>query len=393
MKNRTHLLLLIGFVGACPNWAEPLTPAEISIQKAERQIAQRPDHVPYYNGLAMAYARRARETSDVAYYAKAEETLKRGFELAPDNFEGLKVKTWLLLGRHEFARALESATALNKRNPDDITVYGYLADANAELGNYKAAVAAAQWMLNLRPGNIAGLTRAAYLRELHGDIAGAIDLMLMAYDATAYQEAEDRAWLLTQVAHLYFVNGDLEKSEKYARGALEIFPNYHYALGALAEVRLQQNRNDEAAELFQRRYAAAPHAENLFSLAEALERSGRHEEAAKAFKEFEEKSLLESRIADNSNHELIAYYLDYAKKPADALKLAEAELTRRHDVYTLACYAWSLAANGETARAEVEMKKVLAVGVRDPKILRRAQMIAAMRAGARGADGRNGNSF
>ena len=202
--------------------------------------------------------------------------------------------------------------------------------------------------------------------------------MQMAYDATAYQEAEDRAWLLTQVAHLYFVNGDLAKSEKDARGALEIFPNYHYALGALAEVRLQQNRNDEAAELFQRRYAAAPHAENLFSLAEALERSGRREEAAKAFKEFEEKSLLESRIADNSNHELIAYYLDYAKKPADALKLAEAELTRRHDVYTLACYAWSLAANGETARAEVEMKKVLAVGVRDPKILRHAQTITVM---------------
>src|SRR5215472_12077480 len=99
----------------------------------------------------MACARRARETSDAAWYGKAEEALKRSFAIAPDNFEGLKVWTWLLLGRHEFARALESATRLNQRTPDDITLYGYLADANVELGNYDAAVAAAQWMLNLRP--------------------------------------------------------------------------------------------------------------------------------------------------------------------------------------------------------------------------------------------------
>ncbi len=56
--------------------------------------------------------------------------------LAPDNFDALKVQAWLLLGRHEFGKALELATTLNKRTPDDITVYGYLADANAELGNY-----------------------------------------------------------------------------------------------------------------------------------------------------------------------------------------------------------------------------------------------------------------
>src|SRR5579872_3310145 len=125
---------------------KPMSPAEISIQKAEQDIAKKPDHYPYYNALAMAYARRARETSDVAYYGKAEETLKRSFAVAPDNFEGLKTKTWLLLGRHEFAKALEVAKDLNKRVPDDVTVYGYLADANAELGNYKAAAAAVQWM-------------------------------------------------------------------------------------------------------------------------------------------------------------------------------------------------------------------------------------------------------
>ena len=84
------------------------TPAEIGIEKAQEQIAKQPNHVPYYSSLAMAYARRARETSDVSYYAKAEETLERSFKIEPDNFEALKVRCWLLLGRHEFAKALLS---------------------------------------------------------------------------------------------------------------------------------------------------------------------------------------------------------------------------------------------------------------------------------------------
>ena len=62
---------------------------------------------------------------------------------------------------------LELAEQLNQRAPDDVVVYGFLVDANVELGNYDAAVDAAQWMLDLHPGNVPALTRAAYLRELH----------------------------------------------------------------------------------------------------------------------------------------------------------------------------------------------------------------------------------
>ena len=76
---------------------------------------------------------------------------------------------WLLLGNHEFAAAVEKATALNKRAPDDVMVWGFLTDANVELGNYADAEKAAQWMLNLRPRNLPAMTRAAYLRELFGD--------------------------------------------------------------------------------------------------------------------------------------------------------------------------------------------------------------------------------
>jgi len=352
------------------------TPAETAIEKAQAEVAKHPDHAAYYNVLAMAYARRARETSDVQFYAKAEETLKRSFALAPDNYDGLKTQAWLELGRHEFAKALETATKLNLKVPDDVIVYGYLADANTELGNYKEAVAAAQWMLDLRAGNIPGLTRAGYQRELHGNIPGALELMQMAYGSTPSAETEDRAWLLTQMAHLCFIAGDLSKAEGYANGALAIFPDYHYALGTLAQVRTAQKRYEDAVTLLRKRYSGAPHAENLFTLAQALELAGHTQEASQAFAEFERKSLAETNIADNSNHELIAYYVDDAHQPAKALEVARREIARRRDVFTLDCYAWALAANGEYAAANAQIQKALQVGVKDPKILAHASFIA-----------------
>jgi tetratricopeptide (TPR) repeat protein len=354
-----------------------LTPAELGIQRAEAKVKQHPDQSAGYNTLAMAYARRARETSDVSYYTRAEETLQKSLELTPDNFEALKIRTWLLLGRHQFAAARVMAEKLNKKMPDDVIVYGYLADANAELGNYGAAENAAQWMLNLRPGNIAGLTRGAYLRELYGNLPGAIDFMKMAYDSTSFRETEDRAWILTQIAHIYLISGDQTEAEAYATGALKLFPNYHYALGVLGQVRMTQHRYGEAVDLFRARYNKAPHAENIYALAEALQLNGQKEEALDAYAKFEQKALRESTIADNANHELIAYYIDHAGKGAEALRLATSELERRHDVYTLDCYAWALASTGDYKQANRVMEQALSVGVKDPKLQSHARSITA----------------
>jgi tetratricopeptide (TPR) repeat protein len=174
------------------------------------------------------------------------------------------------------------------------------------------------------------------------------------------------------MAHLNLAIGKIDEAEKLSRQALVMFPGYHYALGNLAKVRIQQKRYDEAVELLKERYQAAPHAENLYELAQALQLAGKTDDAGKAFAEFERKSLLETNRGDNSNHELIFYYADYAKEPAKALEVAEREFARRHDVFTLDSYAWALYANGQYADARKQIETALAVGVRDAKIFRHA---------------------
>jgi len=366
----------LAFAQTTESQGRSLSPAQLSIARAQRVIDKNPKDFEAYNALALALARRARETSDPNFYTQGEQALQKSFAISPENYDGSRIQVWLLLGKHEFAAALEEATKLNKRVPDDVMVYGFLTDANVELGNYTDAEHAAQWMLNLRPSNLAGLTRAAYLRELFGDPEGAIELMKVALDSTPPSEAEDRAWITTQIAHLKLATGKTGEAEELLQQALTTFPGYHYALRNLGKIRMQQKRYDEAVALFQQRYEAAAHAENLFDLAEALQLAGQTDEAKKAFAQFEEKSLAESNRADNSNHELIIFYADYAKEPAKALEVARREYARRHDVFTLDCYAWALHVNGQDVEARKQIETALAVGIQDANMLRHAGEIS-----------------
>jgi tetratricopeptide (TPR) repeat protein len=365
-----------------------MTPAERSVAQAQESLKRNPSQAEGYNALAIALARRARETSDVKYYTQAEEAVRKSLEISPGNFGALKARTWALLGKHEFAQARELAMALNKRVPDDVLVYGFLTDANVELGNYEEAEKACNWMLKLRPGNIPALTRAAFLRELFGDVEGAVDLMMKAYQGTPAMEREDRAWILTQIAHLEMVMGRTESADKILGEALALFPNYHYALGNLGKVRIAQGNFVDAVKVLRQRYEASPNAENLYDLAEALDLAGRKDEARKSFEEFETKALMESAAWDNANRELIFYYADHAGQPEKALDVARREYARRHDVFTLDAYAWALHVNGKETEARAQLQNALAVGTRDTTtrdttLIRHAREIGVKLSGSR----------
>jgi tetratricopeptide (TPR) repeat protein len=381
MKVLAGAVLALGLATATVAQTQSVPQAVVSsaqqkIAQAQAQIDKDPKRYQAYNQLAMALSRRARETSDVSFYSKADAALAKSFEISPGNLEGQKVQTWILLGKHEFAKAAELARRLNEKWPDDVLIYGYLVDANVELGNYAAAEEAAQWMLDIRPGNVPGLTRAAYLRELFGDVDGSSELMEMAYRQTPPNELEDRAWILTHIAHLRLSTGDVKRADQILQQALALFPNYHYALATLAKVRASQEKFAEAADLLRQRYQNAAHAENAYDLAVALTRAGKADEGRTLFAEFEAKARKEMEFADNANRELIFYYADYANRSDEALRIAAHEFERRKDVYTLDAYGWALAMNGRNVEARQHLQDALAVGVRDAQLFYHAGIIA-----------------
>src|SRR5208283_67698 len=191
-----------------------LSQAAQNIAAARQAVHDKPTEYAGYNLLATALVQRAQETSDDSFYTQAEDAVQQSLALAPNNFDTQKIRISILLGEHEYPDALEAAQALNKRVPDDVMVYGWLSDANTELGNYVDAETATQWMLNLRPGNLPALTRAAHLRELFGDTEGAYELMELAYQSTSPTETGERGSILSQMGHLRLASGSTDAAEK-----------------------------------------------------------------------------------------------------------------------------------------------------------------------------------
>ena len=350
--------------------------AQQGIVEARKAVEDKPREYAGYNLLATALVLRAQETFGPSLYAQAAEAVKKSLALSPDNFETEKIKASVLLGQRDYPAALEKAQALNKRVPDDLTVYGLLTDAEIELGNYADAEDSATWMLNMRRGNRPAFIRASRMREIFGDPEGAYEMADLAFQSTIPSEAGERASLLTQMGHLRLANGNTDSAEKLFQQALTVFPNYPEALGNLAQLRVAQKSFADAVELFEQRYQSVPRAGNLYYLAEALELAGRETEAQKAFADFEAKAWSESAHKDNSNRELVFYYADHAHQPGKALDVAEREYGWRHDVYTLDAYAWALHVNGRDAEARKQIETALAVGIRDAKLFRHAGEIA-----------------
>jgi tetratricopeptide (TPR) repeat protein len=353
------------------------TPAEQKIAWAEAAIKARPDHSQPYNDLAVAYVRRARETGDGSYYDRAESALQKSFQMTPDNLEGQKARLMILLGRGESARALDLARALNRKTPDDVLLYGFVADAAIELGDYGEAEQAAQWMLDIRPGNVPGLLRGAALRRLYGDTDGAMDFFSQAYQQMPPTQAEDMAWTLTRMADLQLSVGHIDAAENLLHSALQKFPGYYLALETLARVQTARQQPSEAVELLRQRNQNFPSAASRYALAGALERAGQAAEANAAYTEFERSARGAVPSGDNANRELIFYYLGHGHNPAEALRIARIEIANRHDLSTLDAYAWALYANGQYSEAEEQVRSALSVGVREATIFYHAGVIAA----------------
>jgi len=348
------------------------SPAELRTGWAEAEIKANPDRSQPYNDLAVALVSRARETADVRYYDQAEAALGTSLQKSPGNLEGEKARIMIMLGRHQYAQARESASALNKKTPDDVLVYGLLADADIELGNYSEAEKSTQWMLDLRPGNVPGLLRAAKLRRIFGDNEGSLDLYSQAYQQIPPTQTEDIAWTLTQMADLQFSAGHAKEADDLAHSALEKFPGYYAALETSARIEVGRGHGSAAVDLLRRRNERFPSAASHYALANALQLAGERDKADHEYRDFETTALADG----GANVELISYYLGPRNKPTEALRLAELEITRRHDVRTLDAYAWALCENARYSEAKRQIDLALGTGFLDSEIFYHAGVIA-----------------
>jgi tetratricopeptide (TPR) repeat protein len=295
--------------------------------------------------------------------------LSTAAEPAP-TIEERKASARASIDREDFRGALEQAEAINHTVPDDVAGYQLLADAQIGLGDYTEAEKQLQWMLDLRIGktDAAGWLLLARFREHTGDLEGALEGLASAGATVPPSETQQRRRLLLYAGRLYREGGKLEQAASAARAVLAGSAADPDATVLLAQVCADEGKPEEAVRLVRRLPLAKLDPRLLYSVAEITR-------APADYLAFERGALGISAASRNANRELVLYYAGAGRKPARALEIARREAEQRHDIFTLDALAVALYASHQAAEARDTMSRVLAVGTRNPEILRHAARI------------------
>jgi tetratricopeptide (TPR) repeat protein len=347
---------------------------ERTIANLHERIRRNPDDTASYAQLGLALLQRARETADPSLYGRAEAAFGAALQRDPQQFDALVGQGLLALARHQFADALRWGERAQALNPFSPRPYGIVGDAQIELGRYDTAVATIQKMVDTRP-DLNSYSRVSFVRELHGDSAGAIAAMRQAVEAGG-QISESTLWTQVQLGHLYFNRGDLASAEQSYALALEARPDYIYALAGVARVRAAQGRHGEAIETYESLVRRLPLPEFVIALGDLYAAEGRAAEASKQYDLVRAMQQLNAGAGVDVDMELALFDADHGADPAATLSRARGAYERRPSIYAADALAWALYRAGDYAAARRYSQEALRLGTRDAALHYRAGMIA-----------------
>jgi tetratricopeptide (TPR) repeat protein len=359
--DRPHFLALLEPSG------QPAVDARIRALQA--RIQSSPTKVDAWVDLGQAWVRKARSSGDSLHYLSADACAEVALGLAPGDQRALDLRGLMLLNEHRFEEARKLAQSVVDRVPDDAQGWGNLSDALTDLGRYDDAAHAAQRMMDLKP-NLASYARASYLLWLRGDVLGAKESARLAIDAGGdVRDPEPLAWVLVQAATLFWQEGDQDGAGAGFDRALTAKPGFPPALVGKARIALAQGHWSDAVALLEQALEARPLAETAGLLADARRLAGDGPGAEAA----EREVFREGRSGDGRS--LSLYLSTHDRNAAEALALAEREVTTRDDVYTEDTLAWALYRTGRLLEARAASDRSMALGTPDARLLYHAGAI------------------
>ena len=357
-------------------------------RQLQRQIQEHPDDPEAYLKMTRLFILEARTTGEHGHYYPAalkmlNTVLEKDLQEA-EKFEALFLKATVTLSLHKFEEALALIEEALPMNPHFAQIHGALTDAHVELGNYDAAVKAADQMVAIRP-DLRSYARVSYLREIHGDYVGAIEAMKLAVSAGVPGQ-EDAAWTRLTLGNLYATYGDLEQAAAMYTQVLAERPNYPFAWAALAEIAVKKENTQAADSLLQLAIDAIPEVGFYEQLAHVYRDMGRTQEA----KELVNEILLMLQDDEENGHQMgmeyAVVYRDLIQDQDQALHYALTEYEKRPnnmEVNQLLASIYLL--QGNLAEAENHRLAALSTGARDPELLMISGLIQT-----KNGDSRNG---
>ena len=341
--------------------------AEATVAKLQSQLRGSPDDPTLLTKLGVSYLTRARETADPSYYTKAAEALDRSQSLAPDATLTLTGEGLLALSRHDFTAALNWGTKAHALDPASPEPLGVIVDAHVELGQYAAAADAAQEMLDRRP-SLNSLSRASYIREINGDVPGAITVMTQAAIAGA-GSASDVAYVDTLLGDLRLGAGAPSEAEAAYGQALQQVDAYPAADVGLAKVAAARGDLAGAARRLEDVTARLPLPATVALLGDVYEALGRPADAAAQYEVVRSVEQLNQANGVAVDFELAHFEADHAHdagaNPQTAVDLARTALAQRPTVFAEDTMGWALRQAGHPADALPHARAAVRLGTAD----------------------------
>lgn len=349
-------------------------PVDEQIQSLQDLLRENPNDWQSYTELGFAYLQKARETGDPSYYPKVEEALGNALEHHSDDYATVSGMGALALARHQFHDALEWGERARQLDPERAYAYGVIADAQIELGQYDEAVETLQTMVDLRP-DMNSYSRISYIRELHGDTEGAIEMMQAAVDS-GVPNAESTAWTRTQLGNLYFNVGDLEQADlEYAR-TFNDRPGYVYALAGLGKVRAAQGKTDEAIKLLTEATNVMPLPEFIITLGDLYLVDDQPELAQRQYDLVSAIEQLHKTNGVDMDMEIALFNADQNKDLDANVQRARLAFANRPSIHAADVLAWALYKTGNYEEAKFYSEEALQLETKDSLKLFHAGMIA-----------------
>ena len=350
------------------------SPADRAIFQLQQRLTGAPNDLIAIDSLGSAYLQKARESGDPSFYTKAVGLFDKALAIAPNDQAGTIGASMAAAARHDFARALDLAEQAVRLGPDDPDAKGALGDALVELGRYNDAQSAFQDMLDARP-DLNAYVRVAYVRELHGDSAGAIGAMKLAVEA-ARPSGETAAWVHWQLGNLYFNTNAPEDAASEYRAALNAFPGYVHAVAGNARLAAAKGDYDSAIELYRDVTERQPVVEYVAALGDVYRASHRDGEAQRQYDLIGAIDGLYRANGVDTDLEMALYKVDHDLDTENALVQARAvHEARPGSIRAADVLSWALYKAGKYDEALGYSREALRLGTQDPLLLFHAGMI------------------
>lgn len=321
-----------------------VVPPDDTVLDLQATAQQDPQNPAAWHELGLAATRQAIASGDPTWYAIAEDALDRSVELDPDNPYTTIAQGQLALSLHDFQRALELGRQATTELPDTADAYGVLVDAQVELGRYEQAAESTQRMLDLDP-DLSALARASYLRQLNGDLDGAITAMRQAETAGGGPLSESSV-VGGFVGDLLLHRGDLDgAAQSYNRSATPA------AAAGLARIAMARGDLDRAERILTDLSLGTPVPAVITALAEVQTRMADEQGLADTVELSRAITALQREAGQTVDLELALFEASYGD-PARAVAAAEESYEARPDnVFAADALAWASYQNGDVDRA------------------------------------------